>query len=65
MLSDGSIRLFSVEVIFARMYEGQPGLVEVLSFAEQAGYRLVGFYEISYLRNLLFYMNARFEHGVG
>lgn len=63
LLHERRIRLFSVEVLCTAMYDGQPGLVEIASFAEQASYRLVGFYELTYNANRLWYLNACFERG--
>lgn len=62
MLDAGQIQFFSLELMYDRMYEGQPTLLDVLSFADQYGYRLLGFYEQTYVANKLNYLNACFEH---
>jgi FkbM family methyltransferase len=65
MLSMGRIRLFSVEIMFTPMYEGQPELTDFFSFAEQAKYRLVGFYEQTFVDNRLSYLNVCFQRAKG
>lgn len=65
MLRAGRIRLFSIEVMFVPMYEGQPSLIDIASFAEQARYQLVGFYEQTYIDDRLGYLNACFRYEGG
>lgn len=62
LLSKGRIRLFSIEVMFAAMYEGQPKLVDIMSFAERMRYELIGVYEQTYIGNRMNYFNACFGY---
>lgn len=61
LLSSGSIHFVAVEVLFMSMYEQQPRLADFLAFADTAGYRLVGFYEQTFVDNQLNHLNALFE----
>jgi hypothetical protein len=45
------------------MYEGQATLQDLLSFADEVGYKLMGFYEQTYVKNQLFYLDALFISG--
>lgn len=63
MLSGRRIKLYCCEANFERMYEGQTTLRELLAFADEVGYRLVGFYEQSYVNNRLSYLDALFVVG--
>lgn len=60
MLNDRRIKLFSCEANFEQMYEGQANLKELLAFADEVDYQLVGFYEQSYVKNRLTYLDALF-----
>jgi len=62
LLSKGLIRLFSIEVMFTAMYDGQPTLVDIMSFAGQARYELIGVYEQTYIGNRMSYFNACFGY---
>jgi hypothetical protein len=42
------------------MYYGQATLPELLAFAADVGYELVGFYEQTFVRNRLTYLDALF-----
>jgi FkbM family methyltransferase len=61
MLGERRIEAFCVEVSFVDMYKYQPKYVDILSFVNDTGYRLVGLYEQSYIRNELQYLNACFR----
>jgi FkbM family methyltransferase len=61
MLRQGRITVFYIEVMFRRMYEGQPGLVEFASFAQGVGYKPIGFYEHFYIDNELSHVNICFK----
>ena len=60
MLLTRAIALYSCEVNFNKMYEGQATLPELLGVAEEAGYRLVGVYEQSYIQDRLSYLDLLF-----
>lgn len=61
MLSEKRIALFACESNHAHLYEGQPALRDLLAFAEDAGYELVGFYEQTYVDNVLSYFDMLFR----
>jgi FkbM family methyltransferase len=61
MLAHRRIRLFCCEANVQDLYHGQAGLRDVLAFADEVGYRLVGFYQQSYVRNDLSYLDALFK----
>jgi FkbM family methyltransferase len=63
MLEDRRIKLYSCEANFEEMYHGQANLRELLGFADYLGYRLVGFYEQTYVKNKLSYLDALFFSG--
>jgi len=63
MLDSRHITMYSCEANFQRMYEGQTTLLELLGFADEVGYKLVGFYEQSYVKNRLSYLDALFISG--
>lgn len=63
MLDARRVRLYSCEAIFQQMYEGQATLQDLLSFADEVGYKLMGFYEQTYVKNQLFYLDALFISG--
>ncbi len=58
LLARGDIRAVSAEAMFVPMYEGQPSLVDLLSFMQSQAYRLAGFYEQEYIANRLSYCNV-------
>jgi FkbM family methyltransferase len=60
MLGERRIKLYSCETNFERMYDGQATLRDLLVFADDVGYRLVGFYEQTYVNNRLSYLDALF-----
>jgi FkbM family methyltransferase len=60
MLASRRIRLYSCEANMRPMYEGQATLRELLQFADEVGYSLVGFYEQSYIGNQLSYLDGLF-----
>jgi hypothetical protein len=60
MLDARQITLYSCEANFTPMYHGQATLPELLEFAAGVGYELVGFYEQTYVRNRLTYLDALF-----
>lgn len=60
MLDGRQISLFACEAIFQSMYRGQASLCDLLAFAAEVGYELVGFYEQSYIKNRLSYLDALF-----
>ena len=59
------IRMFSVELTFAPMYKEQPSYLKVLTFPEEFGYQMLGFYEQTYRHQRLVYANALFISGEG
>ncbi len=61
LLDRRRVRLFSAEVMLDPMYEGQPTLVDLLTFGADAGYELVGIYDQRYLRNRLNHLNVCFR----
>jgi FkbM family methyltransferase len=63
MLDARRIKLYSCEAIFEKMYEGQATLRDLLAFADQVGYVLVGFYEQTYVKDRLSYLDALFYTG--
>jgi FkbM family methyltransferase len=60
LFSEKRIRTFSVELTFALMYKDQPSYLRVLTFPEEFGYQLLGFYEQTYRHQRLIYANALF-----
>jgi hypothetical protein len=60
MLDRRRIKLYSCEANFEYMYSGQATLRELLAFADEIDYKLVGFYEQSYVMNRLAYLDALF-----
>ena len=60
MLLSRRIKLYCCEANFEQMYEGQATLLDLLAFADQVGYRLVGFYTQTYVNNRLSYLDAMF-----
>ena len=65
MLTARRIRFFFLEVMFQKMYTGQPGLVDIASFADEAGYQVVGVYDHYYFDNRLSHVNICFHSGNG
>jgi FkbM family methyltransferase len=65
MLRDRRVTLFTCEFNHAHLYAGQPSLRELLAFADDAGYELVGFYEQTYVANALSYFDMLFQAGSG
>jgi len=63
MLEARRVQLYSCEANFEHMYEGQATLRDLLAFAEEVGYRLVGCYEQTYIKNRLLYLDALFIAG--
>ena len=63
MLDDRRIQLYSCEANFEHMYDGQATLLDLLAFADKIGYKLVGFYEQTYVKNRLSYLDALFSAG--
>jgi FkbM family methyltransferase len=63
MLDARKIALYSCEANMTPMYDGQATLVDLLTFARDIGYDLVGFYEQTYVRNKLTYLDALFVRG--
>lgn len=63
MLAARRIKLYSCEANFERMYEGQATLRDLLALADEVGYKLVGFYEQTYVKNRLGYLDALFFSG--
>jgi FkbM family methyltransferase len=63
MFEEHRIKLYSCEANFEEMYHGQTNLRELLGFADCLGYRLVGFYEQTYVKNKLSYLDALFFSG--
>ncbi|EMI44584.1 methyltransferase FkbM family [Rhodopirellula sp. SWK7] len=63
MLTNGKIKLFCCEANFDQMYEGQATLIDLLTFGDALGYRLVGFYAISYSNDRLTYLDMLFQAG--
>jgi FkbM family methyltransferase len=63
MLDGRRIHLYSCEANFERLYEGQATLRDLLAFADEVGYQLVGFYEQTYLKDRLSYLDALFCAG--
>jgi FkbM family methyltransferase len=61
MLRDKQVALFACESNHAHLYEGQPTLRDLLVFADDAGYELVGFYEQTYVGNVLSYFDMLFR----
>jgi FkbM family methyltransferase len=60
MLAARRVTLYSCEANMRPMYDGQATLRELLRFADEAGYSLVGFYEQSYIGNQLSYLDGLF-----
>ena len=60
MLDNRRIKLFSREANFDPMYTGQATLRDLLAFADEVGYKLVGFYELTYVKNRLTYLDILF-----
>lgn len=60
MLDDRRIKLFSCEANFDSMYTGQTTLRGLLAFGDEVGYKLAGFYEQTYFRNTLAYLDILF-----
>jgi len=60
MLDDRRIKLFSCEADFDSMYTGQTTLRDLLTFGDEVGYKLVGFYEQTYFKNRLAYLDILF-----
>jgi FkbM family methyltransferase len=60
MLDERRIKLYSCEANFEKMYEGQATLRDLLAFADDVGYKLVGFYEQTFFKNRLSYLDALF-----
>lgn len=60
MLGEKRIRACSGKLTFTCMYKDQPSHIDILSFSEKFGYRLIGFYEQTYRHNQLIYANALF-----
>ena len=61
LLRDRRVRLFACEANFPDLYDDQAQLSDLLAFADAVGYRLVGFYELSYMNNELTYLDALFK----
>jgi FkbM family methyltransferase len=61
MLTQQTIRLYSCEANFHQMYDGQATMRDLLEFAEDVGYELVGCYEQTYIRNSLSYLDMLFK----
>ena len=57
MLQQRAIGVVCAEVMLKHMYDGQPGLTELLAFGQDAGYEFVGLYEQTYWDNRLAYAN--------
>ncbi len=65
MLSEKRITLFACEANQAHLYDGQPTVGDLLAFAGDAGYELVGFYEQTYVANALSYFDMLFRVRAG
>lgn len=65
MLNARRVMLYSCEANIEPMYEGQATLRDLLTFADEVGYKLVGFYEQSYVQNRLGCLDALFTRGDG
>jgi FkbM family methyltransferase len=60
MLAAKRVRTLSVELTFVPMYKEQPSFLDILAYVTRHGYRFLGFYEQTYLKNELQYCNACF-----
>lgn len=60
MLESGRIKAYCCEANFEQLYDGQASLRDLLAFADEIKFRLVGFYEQTYVRDRLSYMDALF-----
>jgi FkbM family methyltransferase len=58
MVRNRRIAAFCVELTFVSMYEHQPRYIDMLTFIDGLGYRLLGIYDHTYLNNTLSYANA-------
>jgi FkbM family methyltransferase len=63
MLGDRRVRLFTCEVNQQALYHEQAQLRDLFAFGDEVGYRLVGFYEQSYVNNELSYFDVMFKAG--
>ena len=63
MLDEKRIRLFTCEVNFEPMYAEQATLIDLVQFASDVNYRLVGVYEQTYHDNELTYFDFMFRAG--
>jgi FkbM family methyltransferase len=61
MLDEKRITLVACEVNQTHLYEGQPTIRDVLAFADDVGYELVGFYEQTYVADALSYFDILFR----
>jgi FkbM family methyltransferase len=61
LLERRQIRLYCCEANFENLYDGQATLREILAFADEVGYRLVGFYQQTYANDRLSYLDALFR----
>ena len=60
MLSAGRIDMLLIELVFAPLYEDMPRFDELISFALDQGFRLVGFYDTGYRHGLAAWADALF-----
>jgi FkbM family methyltransferase len=58
MLRRKAIRLVTAETNVASLYHDEPPLSALLTYADSLDYRLIGFYDATYVRNELLYVNC-------
>ena len=61
MLDAGRIALFACEAVQAPLYEGQPTIRDILEFADDVRYELLGFYEQTYVASTLSHFDILFR----
>src|SRR5262249_27898326 len=58
MLRRKEIRLVTAETNVASLYHDEPSLATLLAYVDALDYRLIGFYDATYVRNELLYVNC-------
>ncbi len=61
MLEKRRIKLYCCEANMDDMYKDQTNLIDLLSFAKEVGYKLCGFYEQTYIKNELSFLDILFS----
>lgn len=63
LLAENRVRALAMELCFAALYAGQASWIELLAYAHNAGFHLLGFYERTYRDDVFEFCDVCFVRG--